>query len=515
MRSIRTKITALMLAAILISITSFGLIGIYFTVTESTRMSARDLYLICENRKASLNEFLESIEQSVSMIARYATDSLDGIALTEGGVLGATGSGVREISGRTDDQRQALDRYFDEHLAMVELAFKSVANHTNGVSTCYYRINPELTTTAKGFYYAKKDNIEFRKLELTEIEKYKSDDLEHVGWYFIPLKTGRPTWIRPYNTANPGGLVMSFAVPMYKAGTFIGVIGMDIEFDTLVKQIQQFTDFNTGYFVLADEEGRLYYHPEFTMDKEPASAFPEVMRAVKDLRSESSGQELISYNRNGEKWQMTYATLKNDLKLAAIVKESEINTATYRLINVFVTAGVVIMLAFALFTAVSMRRLTDPLKKLTAAAGKLAAGDYDVELDYVHNDEVGELTKSFCSMRDRLRTTFAELSDNKEKLQEALIVSQQANRAKTVFLSNMSHEIRTPLNAIIGFAYLAEQDIDDKELVYDSIQKISISGKHLLSMINKVLDVSRTESGRMVFTKKNSVSRDCWNRSTR
>ena len=122
-------------------------------------MSARNLSLICEDRKGSLNEFLNSIEQSVNMIARFSVDTLDEYKLSEGGVLGATGGSVREISGRSEVQRLALDNYFDEYLEFIELAFKSVATHTNGVSTCYYRINPELTTTAKGFYYAKKDNI--------------------------------------------------------------------------------------------------------------------------------------------------------------------------------------------------------------------------------------------------------------------------------------------------------------------------------------------------------------------
>lgn len=63
----------------------------------------------------------------------------------------------------------------------------------------------------------------------------------------------------------------------------------------------------------------------------------------------------------------------------------------------------------------------------------------------------------------------------------------------------MSHEIRTPLNAIIGFTSLAEQNMDERERVLGYIQKISTSGKHLLSLINDVLDVSRIESGRMVL----------------
>ena len=73
----------------------------------------------------------------------------------------------------------------------------------------------------------------------------------------------------------------------------------------------------------------------------------------------------------------------------------------------------------------------------------------------------------------------------------------QANRAKTVFLNNMSHDMRTPMNAIVGFTALAESHIDDKEQVKDYLGKISVSSRHLLSLINDVLDMSRIESGKM------------------
>lgn len=499
MCSIRTRITAMMLAAILISVFFFGAISIYSVRNETNRLTARNMDLVCKSRGDSLDKFILSIQQSVNMMAGIAIDSLDSQALIDGGVIGATGNSTLEIEGRSFAQRQELDRYFDEHLELVELAFKSVANHTNGVSTCYYRINPEITTTAKGFYYSKRGNNDFEKLNLTEIEAYDPNDLEQVGWYYIPLTKGEPTWLKPYNTANPGGMVMSYAYPMYKEDTFIGIIGMDIRFETLTDQIKQFTDFKTGYFVLADDEGRIYYHPEITIEEGPIDAFPEVLSVITDLSEETLPEGPIRFERNGIKWQMAYSTLENDLKLAAVVQESEINDAMYKLTYTFVLVGIMILLAFVIFTTISVRQITDPLQKLTVAATKLANDDYDVELGYEGNDEVGVLTKAFCSMRDRLKETFTELSDNKEKLQESLSVSQQANRAKSIFLSNMSHEIRTPLNAILGFTYLAEENIDDRAQVYDCIQKIDTSGRHLLSLINEVLDVSRIESGRMVL----------------
>lgn len=82
-------------------------------------------------------------------------------------------------------------------------------------------------------------------------------------------------------------------------------------------------------------------------------------------------------------------------------------------------------------------------------------------------------------------------------LQAAYDVAEAANRAKTDFLSNMSHDIRTPMNGIIGMTAIAAAHIDDRERVQDSLKKITRASKHLLSLINEVLDMSKIESGKV------------------
>lgn len=91
-----------------------------------------------------------------------------------------------------------------------------------------------------------------------------------------------------------------------------------------------------------------------------------------------------------------------------------------------------------------------------------------------------------------------EINDQKkaeQKLQDALVQAEQANKAKTFFLSNMSHDIRTPMNAIIGFTSLAIRHMEDKNRLQDYLAKITTSSEHLLSLINDVLDMRRIESG--------------------
>ena len=108
-----------------------------------------------------------------------------------------------------------------------------------------------------------------------------------------------------------------------------------------------------------------------------------------------------------------------------------------------------------------------------------------------------------CYLIWTVRNTTVTLE--KAVLQERLVKAENAERAKTMFLSNMSHDIRTPMNAIIGYTTLATANIDNKERIQDYLSKILSSSNHLLSLINDVLDMSRIESGR-VFIEESECS---------
>ncbi len=131
------------------------------------------------------------------------------------------------------------------------------------------------------------------------------------------------------------------------------------------------------------------------------------------------------------------------------------------------------------------QRLAGANQKLAGANQKLA--------------EVNRKLKEHSETIEKQRRQEVEL---RKQLEDALQMAQDANRAKTAFLSNMSHDIRTPMNAIIGFTGLAISHIDDKERVQDYLSTIAQSSEHLLSLINDVLDMSRIESGKMKLNEK-------------
>ncbi|MCM1023871.1 MAG: response regulator [Prevotella sp.] len=96
----------------------------------------------------------------------------------------------------------------------------------------------------------------------------------------------------------------------------------------------------------------------------------------------------------------------------------------------------------------------------------------------------------------QLENSNAMLASAKETAEQAFRIAEEANKAKSSFLSNMSHDIRTPMNAIIGFSSLLARDAENPDKVREYTKKISSSGQHLLGLINDILDISKIEAGK-------------------
>jgi signal transduction histidine kinase/FixJ family two-component response regulator len=146
--------------------------------------------------------------------------------------------------------------------------------------------------------------------------------------------------------------------------------------------------------------------------------------------------------------------------------------------------------------------------------------NYEVRAVKSYADEIGGLIDGFNTMlsdiqnrdtalrgaNNELQTRTQELEEEiahrkqaQEELLKAKYVAEEASRAKSTFLANMSHELRTPLNAIIGYSEMLEEEAQDAATVetVQDLQKIKSAGKHLLALINDVLDLSKIEAGKM------------------
>jgi signal transduction histidine kinase/CheY-like chemotaxis protein len=171
----------------------------------------------------------------------------------------------------------------------------------------------------------------------------------------------------------------------------------------------------------------------------------------------------------------------------------------------------IILLAMAV-----ARTITRPIRTAVGVAEKVAAGDLDARFEIRSHDETGllltairsmtgELRELYGSMEDKIRARTRELQLANDELSVARVAAEEANKTKSAFLANMSHELRTPLNAIIGYSEMLQEDAADKgdEEPIEDLKKIEGAGRHLLGLINDILDLSKIEAGKMeVFIEK-------------
>jgi signal transduction histidine kinase len=159
------------------------------------------------------------------------------------------------------------------------------------------------------------------------------------------------------------------------------------------------------------------------------------------------------------------------------------------------------------------RRLTRPLVQLTTAAEAISQGNYDGSVDVSRRDEIGRLAATFNRMTEQVRESHGalerhydearliaeELERANARLESAVAEAQAANRAKSAFLATMSHEIRTPINAMLGYTELIGMGISGPitEEQRKQLERVRMSGQHLVGLVNEVLDFARIESSQL------------------
>lgn len=375
MHSIRIKITAMTVSVIITAMAVAAVFGITGIRNIGSRSANQILLLLCETGEKNLDHYFESVEQSVEMVSAYVESDLDGLE---------------------DDQLQA-------HLNRVSDIFQRLTYRTNGVLTYYYRIDPAVSTRAKGFWYVNLDGEGFVEHEVTDITLYDTEDTSSLVWFTVPKATGKSVWLPPYITDNLDMRVISYNTPVYLDRQFVGVIGIEIDYSIMAEEINHITLYENGYAFLNDAEGAIIYHPR--MDVTAMQSQPKVPSGL------LSDEKFIRYRYDGVEKQAACLPLSNGMRLNVTVPVEEINADWQKWSREIIVSFVVLLVVFIFIIMRFVGRLTKPLRELTRVAEQVDAGNYDCALQYNGRDEVGILTRTFNRLTANLKSYISDLND--------------------------------------------------------------------------------------------------------
>ena len=253
--------------------------------------------------------------------------------------------------------------------------------------------------------------------------------------------------------------------------------------------------------------------------------FAHYFQAGKSLPSMlPSGSQKNFYRFDGGYLQVFQQVTMNGERVGTLYLLSDMRQWNIRVKRYTGIIVIVVLLCSSLALLLSSRLqklISKPILHLEDTMRMVSSNkNYEVRATRFYGDEIGRLIDGFNTMlseiqlrdsalqraNNELQTSTHELEVeiiHRKRTQDELLTAkqaaEQANRAKSAFLANMSHELRTPLNAIIGYSEMLEEEVQDTEKISNvrDLQKIQAAGKHLLALINDVLDLSKIEAGKM------------------
>lgn len=403
MKSIKTKIILAVLMCSLISTVICGSISIYESSRRSEESSQEKMALVCQNQSRKLDSMMTQVAQSVDTLNDLALSELDDFA-----------------------KFKSDSAYVDSYTDKIAPTLKQTAVHTQGAMSVYIRYNPEFTEPTSGVFYTR-DSAEsdFQEVEPTDFTMYEPDDLEHVGWYYIPVENQKPTWMDPYLNSNINVYMISYVVPLFVDGESVGIIGMDIEFSTFTGVLESSDAFESGYAFLADEHGNIMYHKELETGSSMIDAGLDLI--VAKLAQPEQENITHSYTWNGTKKNMCYTSLVNGMKFIQTVPRAEFETQERNMQKlIFIGAVIAILIAAVCGFLISVS-LTKPIRQIDTIVGETAKFNFvhyqSSESLYKKKDETGNMAKSLHDMRDSLRSmvgsirqAYMDMADSMEQL---------------------------------------------------------------------------------------------------
>jgi signal transduction histidine kinase/DNA-binding response OmpR family regulator len=307
------------------------------------------------------------------------------------------------------------------------------------------------------------------------------------------------------------------AAPVFRNGVNIGVVALQVRNATIYGSVNDTTSLgNSGETVVGTltEQAVVIINPlRNDPDGKFARSLPRGTGQAVVLQQAAEGVrgDGVTIDYRGVETVGAWRYIPS-MRWGMLVKidTSEAYAPVIRYRQALIVLGSITLIAALAFGTLMARSIYRPLEVLRNAVRRISSGDLNQRVPEVGNNEITELSRSVNKMATDLQALYAsieakveartqELQASNAQLAEARALAEEANKAKSAFLSNMSHELRTPLNAIIGYSeLLIEEAVEtENEAQANDLNKIHSAGRHLLALINDILDLSKIEAGKM------------------
>ncbi|MBR5181552.1 MAG: diguanylate cyclase [Clostridiales bacterium] len=371
----------IVLAAILVTICA-TLMSDMLTKEASSHMN-----LFCQEKGVDIDKEFIRIEDSVGSLAKWAS------------------SKIPDLQTFKEDEKLR-----DELIDDVDDLITFMTEENDVIQSVYIHYSLDITGAVarqEGVYFSRDDDGNYKEIPFTQAEIVSDPVADY--WYYGPIKSGKAGWTKPYFDGSVDDYLISYVQPIFRDGIPVAIIGIDVSFSRLMKTIDKIRYHETGYLYLKEADGSLHYHEAYLKNEEThGDESDELVENAELMTADKTGDDLIRYNYKDGDRVMAFVTLRNGMKLVLCDSYDSIFNQRDRTADIMIVASFVLAVVFALVAAIMSSRITDPLRKLTAAATEISEGNYDVILPPEKNDEVGELSKSFRLAVDKIREREAD-----------------------------------------------------------------------------------------------------------
>ena len=454
MKSVRLKIILGIIVCSLITAAIVGALSIRSTMRITENDSKKNMNYQAKALANNINASITRAEQSVNTLADIVTDKLD--------------------EKQFFSDKTYADKFTSE---ILDVVYK-FSERTEGTITSYIRYNPEYSNPTSGCFLTR-DKIDdpFTAVTPTDFSMYDPSDAEHVGWYYIPVQNGAPLWMDPYLNSNINVYMISYVVPIYSEdGTSIGIVGMDIAFNSLTDIIDSMDFVKGGYGMLTKTDGEILYHKDVDAGTALSSLDNTLSNVGAYISTENNGQTTYDYKYNNIKKLLVSTQLNNGMILCLTAPKEEIFTEAYSLTSTILGAIIIACIVSLIVGFFIGNGIAGPIQALTGIISQTSNLNLTTstteDMLMLQKDEIGTMAGGVQIMRAVFREMMESFNNIEQTINSSIddlhaIMSENNN--KTDENSNATQQLAAGMEEATASTH---QIVDNVEQVRNQTQDI-------------------------------------------